>query len=466
MPSEYRITNLDFWLSEVSMNNVKETIRNCTDVLQGNYNSLSRTEISEAEQLLKALDYLPGVPDEVTDPITRENRLALLTLAARCDDLFSLDMPNAPGAFFFGAKFKTDAFDIDGHGLMPIGVAGRGLSFGQAFESCIGETAEYLSFIERKNDPLVVKSCSSAQYQKPMTDWIHSGLGIRSDEDLATFEKIEARSLHSEKTIALPLELVLRRSESKRKAVRTAHSNGVAAGVSLSTATTAGTLELIERDAMVLWWYGGNAAKSITNGAVWGTEFLSFVSTCRQGSSRDCWFLEITSDIPVPVIAAFSSRVDGSVVVGGFAADPDPLRAATRAFLEMCQMELAQQISTDKQSYLPAGQLSAQDRIWIERERQLSLENFPRLKKATTVEECAVQAQSVTSDNLAEAISVAGLEAFLVDLTRPEIGIPTVRVIVPGLQGTDRNWVSARLSAVARDNNLTLQVETKTMSPF
>lgn len=447
------------------MSSLKKMIHSCVAIMEGRAPEHC-TEIAEAEQFLRALEYQTGTKADAANPATFTNRLAILNLAAGCDDLFNLGMPHAPGAFFFGAKVNPASFGIHGHGSASVGVAGRGLTIGEAFESCMGETAEFLSFIERNNDPLALSSRSAVGYPQQIGDWIKGGLGIRSDGDLEALEQINVRSLHSDKTMALPLDLILRRGAHRSKAARAAHSNGVAAGVTLSAAITSGVLELIERDAMVLWWHGGNEAGTITNGAIWGAEFLRVISNCRQGSDRDCWFLEITSDIPVPVVAAFSSREDGTAVISGYAADPDPLRAATRALLEMCQMELAQQISTDKQSYLPESKLSALDRIWIEREQHLSLDNFPKLRKATTIDRPPDDMRYENSAQLIDAISAAGFEGYYVDLTRPETGVPAVRVVVPGLQGTDPDWRTARLLETARRNNLRLQDGYKTPTPF
>jgi ribosomal protein S12 methylthiotransferase accessory factor len=428
---------------------------------------------AEAMQVLDALEYVPGPGRSDPDPLVLRNRRALLSLAGRCEDLFSLDMPHAPGANFFGAKFSPGAFAVEGYGAAPASAGGRGASFREAFESCLGEVAEYLSFIERLEDPLLVPAveavaatANGAAVTLPDA-WVADALGLDPHDVSEGHDMVRARRLGSDEVVMLPLELVLRRPEERRKAARPAHSNGVAAGVTVEDAVRAGLLELIERDAMVLWWYGGNAARSISNGAVWGEAFMGFLSHCRRGSSRCCWFLEITSDIPVPVIAAFSSQIDGSRVVGGFAADPDSRQAATRAFLEMCQMELAQQISAEKPSYLPDERLSDQDRVWIARDRHLVLDAFPRLKTAARVDELspAAMRREGATDPL-KAVAVAGSDALWVDLTRPEIGIPTVRTLVPSLQGTDIGRVSARLATAMRRNGVCLEDKTDTVAPF
>jgi len=81
-----------------------------------------------------------------------DNRSQLLALAARCRDRFQLPLPHTPGAFAYGAMADPKDFGIDGPGA---GTGGRGLTLQHAFESCMGETAEYLSFLRHQDDPLV-----------------------------------------------------------------------------------------------------------------------------------------------------------------------------------------------------------------------------------------------------------------------------------------------------------------------
>ena len=375
-------------------------------------------------------------------------------------------MPDTPGAFFFGAKITPEAFGLTEHGSKATGAGGRGFSLGTAFESCMGETAEYLSFLERDNDQLATSSPVDVEFGSETLQWIKCGLGVELPEQLQALDCVISQSLNSNRKIPLPLELVLRRPLNRRWSSRPAHSNGVATSVTLQAAIRAALLEVIERDAMVLWWYGGDDPHAVLQGHHWGADFQDRIHACRRHSDRACWFLDITSDIGIPVIAAFSSKPDGSEVVGGFAADTDPRVAASRAFLEMCQMELAQKISSDKKTYLPDAQLSEQDRIWIERQAHLSLENRPRLKLAKSGGKEPPGLRSTHSTDPLEAISKAGFEAFFVDLTRSEINVPCARVLIPGLQPTDPTWRTDRLSATAARNSFEIGKVQERISPF
>ena len=79
------------------------------------------------------------------DPVAAPHRAALLRAAARFRRLFRLAVPDAPGLCFFGAEVDPATFGAPGHGLPPVSSAGSGLSWGTAFECCVGEGIEYLA---------------------------------------------------------------------------------------------------------------------------------------------------------------------------------------------------------------------------------------------------------------------------------------------------------------------------------
>ena len=107
-----------------------------------------------APELLRALGYarMAGEGSERHNEIQIQNRRALMQLASHFDDVFSMPLPHAPGASFFGALVTPGAWGIHGHGTSPSGIGGRGKTLREAFESCVGEAAEYLSFIEWDED--------------------------------------------------------------------------------------------------------------------------------------------------------------------------------------------------------------------------------------------------------------------------------------------------------------------------
>ena len=409
-----------------------------------------------APDLLEALGYLPerdGSAEDL-DETRNRNRHALIRLASQFEDIFSMPLPHAPGAAFFGALVAPRSFGILGHGPDPSGVGGRGTTLREAFESCIGEAAEYLSFIEWDEDERIGRDGGDHGLSPDEVKWALAGMGLASNEDFPAHDWVGAYALHDERRVRFPSELVLRRPLHLRKGGRAAESNGVGAGATFDDAVRSGLLEAVERDAIALWWFGGRPAGKLAASVEASSAFQTFLHATRGDGGRSVWFLDLTNDLGIPVVAALSAETDGSAAVAGFSAHPDPLAAARGALLELCQMELAQQISLYKWREMPEAALKDMDRIWIERFDSLSLDNHPRLGPAAQVNEVRTAALGSSTQDITAHLKSAGFEPYAVDLTRPQINLPVARILVPGLQSAKPDWLSTRLIDAARANGM------------
>lgn len=419
---------------------------------------------TEAEALLEAIGYLPRpVQDHHAQP---ENRRALLRLAARFDDAFALPSLYAPGASFFGALVRPEALGLPEHQGAPASASGRGVTLRQAFESCVGEAAEYLSFLERQCDDLIERVAPGKAPVGPCSDWVLAGLGLAGAQAADVTEWVAARSLIDNTTTYFPAELVLRRPEQRRAGRRMAESTGVGAGATFEQAVHAGLMEVIERDAVALWWFGGRRARCLPVTAEWTADLREVQASIRQGCKRRTWFLNLTGDIGVPVVAALSSVDGGQGVVAGFAADPEFKTAGRKAFLELCQMELAQSLALYKLRQMGAHALKDMDRIWVDRFRHLSVANCPQVRPATDAGDGERRPEAASLADTVIQLESAGFTPSAVDLTRKEIAIPVARVIVPGLQSVKPDWISGRLRRVASENGLDATQIGSTVSPI
>ena len=416
----------------------------------------------EAKRLLVALGYAEAVAIEKTgirstshDRSVVKNRLSLLHLASRFDQAFQLPLPYAPGAFFFGAMLSPSAYGIDTLVKTSTGVAGRGTSLQRAFESCAGEAAEYLSFLERNDDTLPSRQITDHGLSHVVMEWSLGGLGLSKLPDPGTVDWIEAVRLHDAAKVAFPAELVLRRDPDRRIAKSRAESTGLGAGPSMADAEFSGLMEVIERDAVALWWYGGRPARRIGDRLKEETGFSAFISGIRSGTERTTWLLDLTTDLSIPVVAALSADEDGHGVIGGFCAHPDIAFAMRGASLELCQMELAQQLAVMKLDQFGEEGLNDQDRVWVARKRHLSIDTYPELtgRKETSRR---YGGRSERHLECKDALAGSGFDAYLVDLTRPETGIPVAKVLVPGLQSINPGWRSRRLDAMANNTRTSL----------
>jgi ribosomal protein S12 methylthiotransferase accessory factor len=244
-----------------------------------------RPERTQAIALLLRLGYL--VEDRSADRLApasceesvHRNRLALLNLASRFKAGFELPLPHAPGASFFGAKLSPRDWGLEHLGGESVGVAGKGLTLREAFESCVGEAAAFLSLLEWGDESLVRIAAPGDEdpriYQpgRPETadvgltdaelDWCLSGLVVDGVVEPAVLDWIEASDALDDRRALFPAELCLRRRPDLRCGRRPATSSGVGAGATRKQAILDGLLECIERDAIALWWFGGAAARRV-----------------------------------------------------------------------------------------------------------------------------------------------------------------------------------------------------------
>jgi ribosomal protein S12 methylthiotransferase accessory factor len=211
-----------------------------------------------------------------------------------------------------------------------------------------------------------------------------------------------------------------------------ASSNGCAAGSSIEDATLQGVLELVERDAVALWWYNRSSMPAVDLDAA-GDPFVDELREVYAELGRELWVLDLTSDLGVPVLAAVSRRIDGPQedIMFGFGAHLDPRCALRRALTELNQVMPAILC-------LDEGGRRALDvdlRDWL---GSATVENQPYLAPsgATAPRHSYSRQPDLGEDVRAvrERIEMAGMELLVLDQTRPDVGLPVVKAIVPGMR--------------------------------
>jgi ribosomal protein S12 methylthiotransferase accessory factor len=229
-----------------------------------------------------------------------------------------------------------------------------------------------------------------------------------------------------------------------------ADSNGCAAGNTVEEAILQGFLELVERDSVALWWYNrvrrpGVDLKSFDE------PYLQTLADSLSSHQREMTVIDLTSDLEIPVFAAWSRNIGAGPeqIIMGFGAHLDARIALLRAVTEMNQML----------SYILAAPLDkgrrehVTDRETVEWLKTATLQNQPYLVPASGLESrtAADYARSQT-DDVAEDVRAGqavverlGLEMLVLDQTRPEIGLPVVKVIVPGLRHFWARFAPGRL---------------------
>jgi len=200
-------------------------------------------------------------------------------------------------------------------------------------------------------------------------------------------------------------------------------SNGCAAGNTLEEAILQGFLELVERDAAAIWWYGEIRRPAID---LDGMAMESRLRLSRTwGSQWAHWVLDITHDFGIPVAAAVGRHRQTGEWAIGFGCSPDRMLACERALTEMSQL-----IAAGKTFRVPA----AEDAPGAPHFLMPMEEGGGAALLAPAAH--ALAAQGDIAEEIRRCVGIAaglGLETIVLDHSRPDIPLRTVKVVVPGL---------------------------------
>jgi oxazoline/thiazoline synthase len=262
-----------------------------------------------------------------------------------------------------------------------------------------------------------------------------------------------ARSIVSGETFWVPSAAVYLGFRGEGRRFYRGDSNGLASGNCLEEAILQGFLELAERDSVALWWY--NRARRP------GVDLDSFrdprirdAATVYSRLRRSLWALDLTSDLAIPTFAALSARTGGGAVdiIFGFGAHLDPEIALLRSLAELNQMLPTVQRTPEERRRQLLPDFVEAIRWW----ETATLEEYPhllpdpqlppRIQKGIPSHSCTDLLDGI--QRCVDRAQEAGCDVLVHDLTRPDVGFPVARVMVPGLRHFWRRLGPGRLYQV------------------
>jgi ribosomal protein S12 methylthiotransferase accessory factor len=221
-----------------------------------------------------------------------------------------------------------------------------------------------------------------------------------------------------------------------------ADSNGCAAGNTIEEAIVQGFLELVERDAYAIWWYN-RLQRAAVNLSQFDDSYIRDLQNQLAESGRRLWVLDVTSDIGIPTFVAVTHWTQNGQenIEFGSGAHFDKRIAVLRALTELNQflsIGLMDGGSGEKSSLDGVTPLRLRDHPYLTPSGNLSVQpglvsKFDHLDTREQVMACVRVAKR------------ARLDFLVLDQTRPDIGVPVVRVIVPGLRHFYRRFAPGRL---------------------
>jgi bacteriocin biosynthesis cyclodehydratase domain-containing protein len=223
-------------------------------------------------------------------------------------------------------------------------------------------------------------------------------------------------------------------------------TNGCAAGNTLEEAIVQGFLELVERDSYAIWWYN-RLQRSEVDLSQFDDPYIRDLKTQLAETGRRVWMLDVTSDLGIPCFVAITHWMQNAqeFVEFGSGAHFDARIAALRAMTELNQFlsiglmgaRNAARSSPVSNDHGPSP-FRLQDLPYLTPSGKTKVQadfgaKFGQLDKREQVVACV------------DLVKRAGLDFLVLDQTRPDIEVPVVRVIVPGLRHFYRRFAPGRL---------------------
>ncbi|HEY1737025.1 MAG TPA: YcaO-like family protein, partial [Methylovirgula sp.] len=217
-----------------------------------------------------------------------------------------------------------------------------------------------------------------------------------------------------------------------------ADSNGCAAGNTREEAIVQGFLELVERDAYGIWWYN-RVQRPEVDISRFEDSYIRAMTTQFGEMGRRFWVLDVTNDLGIPTFVAIAHwTADGQEHIEfGSGSHFDPRIALLRSFTEVNQF---MSLSSGRET----GSLDGSTPFRLKDYPYLLPSGAPKVEPDLTSKFGGLDTrQQVIA--CVDLIKKAGLDFLVLDQTRPDIEVPVVRVIVPGMRHFYRRFAPGRL---------------------
>ena len=208
-----------------------------------------------------------------------------------------------------------------------------------------------------------------------------------------------------------------------------ADSNGCAAGNTLEEAIVQGFLELVERDAYAIWWYN-RSQRGQVDLSQFDDSYVRDLQRQLAETGRKLWVLDVTSDLGVPTYVAILHWMQNGQenIEFGSGAHFDKRIALLRTLTELNQ-------------FLSIGLMGGGtgEKPSLDGVTPLHLQDYPFLTPSSNpivLPDTGAEVGPLdnTRDQVLACVDIArraGLDFLVLNQTRPDVGVPVVRVIVP-----------------------------------
>ncbi|WP_164902411.1 TOMM precursor leader peptide-binding protein [Rhizobium leguminosarum] len=419
-------------------------------------------------EISSAATVSPSSPDtwDTSEPLVKtgyERHVGSQTGAIR--SIQRVNVPQMPDVHVYASSVnhlqELDPGAVAAKGFV-VAAAGKGFTAEQAWKSALFEGLERFSAIYEGHvsdvkasaralgqdclSPNELYHFSEAQFQmrrewnrnyrhfQPIPEPFHP------DEEISW---VPAKSLTSEATKYIPTAAVFfHPPEEKNTSSCFADSNGLAAGPTFRSACARALTELIERDAIGIWWYNRVTAPSINLDSISDEIFqLHRRQLARHNRALRVFSIASESGLPVFVVISWDEEQFAQRLAVGMGCHPNANEALRSALAEHNQ----------KMPVLFSESAARADGLSLLWETIAAVGTkellFLNEIESISFHEAFADSEEDTEEYSLEKIikKIGSPEIFAVELTKPQIGLPVARLFVPEMRTFWRRTGPGRL---------------------
>ncbi|HNY11781.1 MAG TPA: TOMM precursor leader peptide-binding protein [Candidatus Wallbacteria bacterium] len=222
-------------------------------------------------------------------------------------------------------------------------------------------------------------------------------------------------------------------------------SNGFASGNTIEEAILHGFFELVERDAVAIWWYN-KLTKPAVDLSSFNHPYIKKLMDYYNLLGRNLWVLDLTTDFNIPVFAAISMNLKNNMdeILFAFGCHFDPEIALLRS---LCELNQFVSIAIDKPEH-DNNHNNDTSKAWL---KSAAVKDHSYLVPGKTIKRFPDYKSRATDDLLKDiqlcnqVVEELGMEMLVLDQTRADVGMNVVKVIVPGMRHMWERFKEGRL---------------------
>ncbi|UGV40649.1 YcaO-related McrA-glycine thioamidation protein [Methanococcoides orientis] len=318
----------------------------------------------------------------------------------------------------------------------------------ESFERCLAERVGVnADIVEDVLAEEFIESVENAAKECELLD-PHSLLLAEPLPPESLVEWTQAWDLLREKEVYVPSNAVYHPYDSPGMSARLfrSNTNGLASGNVIEEAILHGLLEVIERDALSIAEFNRNPGREIVLTEEDGINYELMKKFESNGVQLKLWLLSHDTGITSVVAATDDLDLkDPALLVMGAGSHLKPEIAIRRAITEAAQSRVVQihgaREDTDRESFVRQigyERMKRMNNFWYEGADSVTTGQLTDISRSTPAENI-----DVVLDELRKITD----SVIVVDLSRKKVGVPVVRVIIPGFEQytLDRERVGHRV---------------------